>query len=132
LFTGEMELRADLPAADRADVTALLGAIHLRRGDSEQACDEFETALDLARTSGDLVRTAANLEQLARAHRLAGRSADARATLDEAFTIRGRLRDERGCAIDQIELAALDETEGDLPRATERLRDALERAARCE
>lgn len=132
LFTAEVALRADLPPADRADVTALLGAIHLRRGDAEQARDEFETALELARSLGDLVREAAILEQLARTNRLAGRRAAARGDLDEALRIRARLRDERGAATAQTELAALDEAEGDLPRAARRLEEAVERAAACD
>jgi adenylate cyclase len=128
----QVALRADLPPADRADVTALLGATALRRGDAAEAAAHFEEALNLARDAGDLVRTASLLERLARAHRHTGRFDAARVALDECLAVRRRLGDDSGCGNVLVELAALDEHEGQLVDAVQKLNDAVGHANNCD
>jgi tetratricopeptide (TPR) repeat protein len=128
----EIALSADLPPADRADVTALLGAAALRRGDTRESVRRFEEALALARGSGDLVRVASALERLARARRVAREYPAARGALDECLTVRRRLGDGSGCGNVLIEIAALDEHDGRLVEAAARLREAVQHAATCD
>ncbi|MBI2760460.1 MAG: AAA family ATPase [Chloroflexi bacterium] len=128
----QVALRADLPSADRADVTALLGATALRRGDAAEAAVHFEEALNLARDAGDLLRTASLLERLASAHRHTGQYDAARRALDECLAVRRRLGDDSGCGNVLVELAALDEHEGLLVDAVHKLTDAVGHANTCD
>ncbi len=124
----ESALKADLPAADRADAIMLLGDVLLRRGDAEGAANRYDEALAQARESGNLPCAAEALEKLAAAevsrrhHDLAG------GHLNEGLALRRRLGDHAGTGGVLISLAAIDEHVGALAKAAERLREAVDQA----
>lgn len=123
--TAAEALRSSLPPADRADATALLGAAVLHEGEAEDAIGIFSEALMIARGGGDLARSASNLEHLADAARRLGRTQDARRWLHEALDARARLGDDTGQARCLTALAVIDENQGALIDAGERLRTAV-------
>lgn len=128
----EAALRANLPAADRADATLLLGAAALRTGEVDLAVKLFDEALQLARSTDDHPRTAAALEQLALAHLRLDRRQQARAALEEWLTVSRRLGDAAGCGRALLELAAIAEHDGSLREAAALLRDASRNADNCD
>lgn len=128
----ESALRAGLPPGDLADATVLLGAVALRRDDTDRALAHFGAALELAQSSGDLLRAAVALECLA-AVEVQRRERDAaRRNFGECLEVRSRLGDRAGCGTTLINLADLDEHAGALAPAAERLREAVDHAVKCD
>lgn len=124
-ITAEAALSADLPPADRADANILLGRVLLRRGNAEQAAVYLDEALTLARAAGDLRRAAVALQELGAAAQQRRDYTLARRYLVECAGVLRRLGDHAALGSVLTGLAMLDEREGNLLQAAERLREAI-------
>jgi len=103
-----------------------LARIHRRRGESDEAINLLERALDLFRTAGDLRGVASSLDDLAQVMRLRGDLDGAVAAAQEALEIRRSHADVRGEAVSLMTLGGIEYARGHIEAAQNLFESARE------
>ncbi len=120
-------LKADAPAAERADTIAIRGDLHMRIGDIDAASADYESALATLRHAPGRRRSLLNvLRGLGIIALRKSRPLDAASYFSEGLEISRSWNDRAGCAVWLNELGCLDMERGELETATLRFKEALE------
>lgn len=120
-------LKAELPAAERADTIAIRGDLHMRGGDLEAASHDYRAALAILRHAPGRRRSLLNvLRGLGIIALRAGRPLDAASYFTEGLELSRSWNDRAGCAVWLNELGCLEMERGHLEAATGAFKEALE------